>query len=84
MTRRPSTHAVAHPDDNVCHGHDADRRRRRRRAPPQAAPATMPTTDAGVGRRDDDDALGWRAGRLPDAVGGFIRDVRASDCGVAR
>lgn len=61
-------------------------------APAQTAPATTPTTStqASGGATTTQPTTGFAGGArgapagCPSEVGGFIRDVRATDCGVAR
>jgi len=48
------------------------------------APATTPTTTQSSGGATTTQPSGGAPAGCPSAVGGFIRDVRATDCGVAR
>ncbi|MFL5817422.1 MAG: hypothetical protein ACJ76L_07460 [Conexibacter sp.] len=48
------------------------------------APATTPTTTQPTGGATTTQPSGGAPAGCPSAVGGFIRDVRATDCGVAR
>lgn len=47
-------------------------------------PATTPTTTQPSGGATTTQPSGGAPAGCPSAVGGFIRDVRATDCGVAR
>jgi hypothetical protein len=48
------------------------------------APATTPTTTQPSGGATTTQPSGGAPAGCPSAVGGFIRDVRATDCGTAR
>ena len=47
-------------------------------------PATTPTTTQPSGGATTTQPSGGAPAGCPSAVGGFIRDIRATDCGVAR
>jgi hypothetical protein len=48
------------------------------------APATTPTTTQPSGGATTTQPSGGAPAGCPSAVGGFVRDIRATDCGVAR
>ncbi len=50
----------------------------------QTTPATTPTSTQPTGGATTTQPSGGAPGGCPNAVGGFIRDVRATDCGAAR
>lgn len=47
-------------------------------------PATTPTTTQSSGGATTTQPSGGAPAGCPSAVGGFVRDIRATDCGVAR